>query len=63
MQERLDAAAAEGYGAAVDKLIARAEAVRPTPMKEQMAKAAQEAAKENASRTAPNKGKEARDDR
>ena len=63
LQERLDAAAADGYGVAVDKLIVRAEAVRPAPMKEQMEKAAQAAAKENASRTAPNKGKEVRDDR
>ena len=48
---------------AVEKLIARAEAVRPTPIKEQMAQAAREAGKENAARTAPAKKKEARDDR
>ena len=41
----------------------RAEAVRPTPIKEQMAQAAREAGKENAARTAPAKKKEARDDR
>lgn len=63
LQEKLDAAAVEGYGVAVDKLIARAEAVRPVPIKEQIAKAAEAAARENAARTAPPKGKEARDDR
>ena len=50
-QERLNAAGA------------RAEAVRPTPIKEQMAQAAREAGKENAARTAPAKKKEVRDDR
>jgi len=63
LQEKLDAAAAEGYGVAVDKLIARAEAVRPAPIKEQMEKAAEAAARENAGRAAQAKGKEARDDR
>jgi len=63
LQERLDGAAAAGYGLAVEKLIARAEAVRPAPIKEQMAKAAQAAAKENAARPEPGKKKEARDDR
>ncbi|WP_312942549.1 septation protein SpoVG family protein [Oscillibacter sp.] len=63
LQERLDTAAAAGYSVAVEKLIARAEAVRPTSIKEEMAKAAEGAAKENAARTAPTKGKEARDDR
>ncbi len=48
---------------AVEKLIARAEALRPKPIREQMANAAKEAAKENAARPAPAKGKEARDDR
>ena len=62
-QERLNAAGAQAYHAAVEKLIARAEAVRPTPIKEQMAQAAREAGKENAARTAPAKKKEARDDR
>lgn len=36
-QERLNAAGAQAYHSAVEKLIARAEAVRPTPIKEQMA--------------------------
>ena len=63
LQERLDAAAAAGYSVAVEKLIARAEAVRPAPIKEQMANAAKEAEKANATRSAPAKGKEARDDR
>ena len=62
-QERLNAAGAQAYHSAVEKLIARAEAVRPTPIKEQMAQAAREAGKENAARTAPAKKKEARDDR
>ena len=47
----------------MEKLIARAEALRPAPIKEQMAKAAKEAAQENAAHPAPAKGKEARDDR
>ena len=34
-QERLNAAGAQAYHSAVEKLIARAEAVRPTPIKEQ----------------------------
>ena len=55
LQERLSAAA--------EKLIARAEALRPKPIREQMANAAKEAAKENATRPAQAKGKEARDDR
>ena len=63
LQERLSAAAADGYNIAVEKLIARAEALRPKPIREQMANAAKEAAKENAARPAPAKGKEARDDR
>ena len=62
-QERLNATGAQAYHAAVEKLIARAEAVRPTSIKEQMAQAAREAGKENAARTAPAKKKEARDDR
>ena len=49
--------------AALEKLIARAEALRPKPIREQMANAAKEAAKENATRPAQAKGKEARDDR
>ena len=63
LQERLSAAAADGYNVAVEKLIARAEALRPKPIREQMANAAKEAAKENATRPAQAKGKEARDDR
>ena len=63
LQERLSAAAADGYNMAVEKLIARAEALRPKPIREQMANAAKEAAKENATRPAQAKGKEARDDR
>ena len=59
-QERLNTAGAQAYHSAVEKLIARAEAVRPTPIKEQMAQAAREAGKENAARTAPAKKKEAR---
>ena len=42
-QERLNAAGAQAYHSAVEKLIARAEAVRPTPIKEQIAQAAREA--------------------
>lgn len=63
LQERLDSAAYGAYNAAVEKLVARAEAVRPAPIKEQMAKAVQAAAKENAARPEPGKKKEARDDR
>lgn len=63
LQERLSAAAADGYNMAVEKLIARAEALRPKPIREQMANAAKEAAKENTTRPAQAKGKEARDDR
>ena len=59
----MSAAAAGGYKAAVEKLIARAEALRPKPIRERMANAAEEAAKEDAARPAPAKGKEARDDR
>lgn len=63
LQERLNTAAAGSYHMAVEKLLARAEAIRPAPIKEQMAKAAQEADKANHTRSAPAKGKEARDDR
>ena len=63
LQERLNAAAAESYHMAVEKLLARAEAIRPTPIKEQMANAAKEADRANAQRPAPAKGKEARNDR
>ena len=63
LKARMDAVTAEAYGQAVDKLLARAEAVRPAPIKEQMAKAAKEAEKQNAARPAPVKGKEVRDAR
>ncbi len=63
VQEKLDSAAYGAYNAAVEKLVARAEAVRPAPIKEQMAKAAEAASKENAARPAPDRGKEARDAR
>ena len=63
LQERLSAAAADGYNMAVEKLIARARgpASKADPGAE--ANAAKEAAKENATRPAQAKGKEARDDR
>lgn len=63
LQERLDALTVEAYGRAVEKLVARAEAVRPTPIREQMAKAAKEAEKHNAARPTPEKAQEARDAR
>lgn len=63
LQEQLDAKATEGFTVAVEKLIARAEAVRPVPIKEQMAKAAETAARENAGRAAPEKRAEVRDGR
>lgn len=66
LQAQLDGTAAQGYNRAVEKLLARAEAVRPASIREQMAQAAQaaqEAGKENAARPAPAKGKEARNDR
>ena len=63
VQEKLDSAAYGAYNAAVEKLVARAEAVRPAPIKEQMAKAAEAANKENTARPAPDRGKEARDAR
>lgn len=65
MQDRLNKKAVEAYNAAVEKLVARAEAVRPrpAPIKEQMEKAARAADKENTARTEPGKKKEARDDR
>ena len=63
LQERLDALTVDAYNAAVEQLVARAEALRPAPIREQMAQAAQAADKANASRPVPEKGKEARDDR
>ena len=62
-QERINAAGVEAYHAAVEQLVARAQAVRPAPIKEQMAEAAKHAGKENAARPAPAKEKEARNDR
>lgn len=63
LQERLNVAATDSYHMAVEKLVAKAEAIRPTPIKEQMEKAAKEADKANHTRSTPAKGKEARDDR
>ena len=68
LQEQLNEAAADGYSVEVEKLQARAAAVRAAPekkppIKEQMAKAAQEAQKGNVEHKAPPKGKEARDAR
>ncbi|MEG0756269.1 MAG: septation protein SpoVG family protein [Oscillospiraceae bacterium] len=68
LQERLNEAAAGAYSAEVDKLQARAAAVRAAPerkapIKEQMAEAAKAAEKGNAEHKAPAKGKEARDAR
>lgn len=63
LQERLDALAVDAYNAAVEKLVSRAEALRPAPIKEQMAKAAKAAEKENEARPAPKRSREARDDR
>lgn len=63
LQERLDALTRDAYAQAVEKLIARVEALRPTPIREQMARAAKEADKHNATRPALIKEKEARDDR
>lgn len=68
LQEKLNEVAADSYSAEVEKLVARAAAVRAMPekkppIKEQMEKAAQEAQKGNAERKAPAKGKEARDAR
>ena len=62
-QERINAAGVKAYHAAVEQLVARAQAVRPAPIKEQMAEAAKQAGKENAARPAPGKAKEARNDR
>lgn len=62
-QERINAAGVEAYHAAVEQLVARAQAVRPAPIKEQMAEAAKQAGKENTARPAPAKAKEARNDR
>jgi len=66
VQAALDNAAFEGYNAAVEKLQARAAAVSAPEkprIREQLDKAAQEAAKDNAARPAQTKEKAARDDR
>lgn len=63
LQERLDALTVDAYGQAVEKLVARAEAVRPAPIREQMAKAAKEAEKHNTARPAQQRTQEARDAR
>lgn len=63
LQERLDALTVDAYAQAVEKLIARAQALRPVPIKEQMAEAAKAVETHNASRTAPARGKEGHDDR
>ena len=63
LQERLDALTKDAYGRAVEKLVARVEALRPTPLREQMAEAAKEAEKHNASRSTPAREKEGHDDR
>ena len=63
LQERLDALTKDAYGRAVEKLVARVEALRPTPIREQMAEAAKEAEKHNASRSTPAREKEGHDDR
>lgn len=68
LQEKLNEVAADSYSAEVEKLQARAAAVRAMPekkppIKEQMEKAAQETQKGNAERKAPARGKEARDAR
>lgn len=62
-QERLNAAGVQAYNMAVEKLLARAEAVRPAPIREQMDKAGKETAQKNTARSAPAKGKEGRDGR
>lgn len=63
LQERLDALTVAAYNDAVQKLVARVEALRPAPIREQMAQAGWEADKANAEHPAPEKGKEARDER
>ena len=63
LQDQMNAAAAQAYTLAVEKLVARADAVRPPSIREQMDKAGQAAEKKNTSRTPPAKGKEGREDR
>ncbi len=63
LQERLDALTVDSYGQAVEKLVARAQAVRPAPIKKQMEEAAKDAGKHNAARPAQQRTQEARDAR
>ena len=63
LQGQLNEAAAQAYTLAVEKLLARAEAVRPAPIREQMDKAEQAVEKANASRPAPAKSKSSRETR
>ena len=44
-RKRINAAGVEAYHAAVEQLVARAQAVRPAPIKEQMAEAAKASGK------------------
>lgn len=60
LKDRLNEAAVESYNRAVAQLQERAGAVAALPIKEQMAQAGKEAAKQNAARPTPAKGKEAR---
>ena len=62
-QERLNAAGVQAYNMAAEKLLARAGAVGPAPIRGQMDKAGKEAAQKNAARSASAKGKEGRDGR
>ena len=63
LQERLDTLTRDAYAQAVEKLVARVEALRPTPIKEQLAEAAKGAEQHNASHKAPSREKEGHDDR
>ena len=63
LQERLNALTVDAYNQAVEKLIARAEALRPAPIKEQMKEAAKEAKKHNAERPTPARDTKDRDGR
>lgn len=62
-QELLNTLTVDAYGKAVEQLQARAEAVRPAPIRAQMAAAAKEASKHNAARPTPEKKLEGRDAR
>ena len=63
LQERLDVLTRDAYAQAVEKLVARVEALRPTPIQEQLAEAAKGAEQHNASHKAPAREKEGHDDR